>query len=158
MRTASLLTVSQHALRRGYVCPGGVCLEGVCQGGICLGYLPPTHYHTGGLCSGVSVGGVSLTENPLDRDPLDRDAPWTETPGQRPSWTETPLDRDPPGQRLQHRDPTHRDPLDKDWMETILDVEPQTETETLPPWTDRRLWKHNLRLRTAIRRLRCIFN
>ena len=30
MRTARLLTVSQHALRRWGVCPGGVCPVGIC--------------------------------------------------------------------------------------------------------------------------------
>ena len=76
MRTARLLTISQHALRRGGVCipactgrevcipactgQGGGCIPacigqgGVCPGGVWQGVCPP------GVCGRVCPGGVCL--------------------------------------------------------------------------------------------------
>ena len=78
-----------------------------------VGCVPPTHYHTGGLCLGA------LPFSP-------EDPPGQRPPGQRPNWTETPqtetaLDRDRPGQRP----PRQRHPGQ-------ITETPWTET----PWTE----------------------
>ena len=77
MHTAHLLTVSQHALHRGNVCPGGlpgglhrgvfaqgVSAWGVCWGGggcVCPGGLPggayPGGFCPGGVCPGRCLSG-----------------------------------------------------------------------------------------------------
>ena len=65
MRTTLLWTVSQYALCRGGVCPGGCLPRGVsAQGGVC----------SGGVCSGGCLpGGVADTplgsevDTPVDR-------------------------------------------------------------------------------------------
>ena len=110
----------------------------VTQECITVGCVPSVCYRTGGLHD----RDHPQTEITLDRDPPGRKPPWTETP-----WTDSPLDRDPPGQRsllpLGQRPPWTETLLDRD-PPYPLDRDPRTETET-PLWTDRHLWKHNLR-------------
>ena len=56
-----------------------------------VGCVPPTHYHSGGLCLGA------LPFSP--EDPPGRRPPWTETPRTKTQLNRDPPDRDRPGQR-----------------------------------------------------------
>ena len=122
-----------------------------------VGCVPPARYRMGGSpCQRPPWTETPWTEIPQTETSW-TETPWTETPQTETSWdgdpwtgtpwTETPdrdlWDRDPPGQRPPDRELLRWRPP---WTETPLGWRPPwADTETPLLYTDKHLWKHNLR-------------